>query len=83
MKINTKSVRHKALKVKQLVEKDSYNELAATNNLKCNEIVTRVQPNKLKDFAQKRQVKHPFAALEHSIPFHTLLRHVYKEDFTK
>ena len=35
---------------------------------------------KLKDFAQKRQVKHESTLLEPSIPFHTLVRHVDSED---
>ena len=39
-------------------------------------------PKKLKDFAQKRQVKHVSTLLEPSIPFHTLVRHVDSEDIS-
>ena len=35
---------------------------------------------KLKDFANRRQVKHTSTLLEPSIPFHTLIKHVDSED---
>ena len=68
------TVRHFALKVQQLVEKGWCNENASTINLKCNEIFTKGLPKNLKDFANKRQVKHTSTVLEPSIPFHTLVK---------
>ena len=73
-KKDNESVRHIALKVQQLVEKDWCNENASTFNLKCNEIFTKGLPKNLKDFANKRQVKHTSTVLEPSIPFHTLVK---------
>ena len=73
-------VRHFALKVQQLVEKGWCNENASTINLKCNEIFTKGLPKNLKDFANKRQVKHTSTVLEPSIPFHTLVKLVDAED---
>ena len=69
-----------ALKVQQLVEKGWCNENASTINLKCNEIFTKELPKNLKDFANKRQVKHTSTVLEPSIPFHTLVNLVDAED---
>ena len=80
MKKDNETVRHFALRVKQLVKKGWCNENAATINLKNNEIFTKGLPKKLKDFAHKRQVKHVSTLLEPSIPFHTLVRHVDSED---
>ena len=80
MKKDNETVRHFALRVQQLVKKGWCNEIAATVNLKNNEIFTKGLPKKLKDFAQKRQVKHVSTLLEPSIPFHTLVRHVDSED---
>ena len=37
-------------------------------------------PKNLKDFANKRQVKHTSTVLEPSIPFHTLVKLVDAED---
>ena len=54
----------------------------STINLKCNEIFTRGLPKKLKDFANKRQVKHISSSLEPSIPFHSLVNMVDSEDIT-
>ena len=59
------------------------NKSAATINLQCNEIFTGRQPKKLKDFAQKKQVKYRSAVVEPSIPIHTLVKLVDFEDFTK
>ena len=61
------TVRHLALDVQQLVEKGWCNENASTINLKCNEIFTEGLPKNLKDFANKRQVKHTSTVLEPSI----------------
>ena len=74
------TVRHFALKVQQLVEKGGCNENASTINIKCNEIFTKGLPKNLKDFANKRQVKHTSTVLELSIPFHTLVKLVDAED---
>ena len=74
------TVRHFALKVQQLVEKGWCNENASTINLKCNEIFTKGLPKNLKDFANKRQVKHTSTVLEPSNPFHTLVKLVDAED---
>ena len=74
------TIRQFALKVQQLVEKGWCNENASTFNLKCNEIFTKGLPKNLKDFANKRQVKHTFTVLEPSIPFHTLVKLVDAED---
>ena len=74
------TVRHFALKVQQLVEKGWCNENASTINLKCNEIFTKGLSKTLKDFANKRQVKHTSTVLEPSIPFHTLVKLVDAED---
>ena len=79
-KKDNETVRHFALKVQQLVEKDWCNENASTINLKCNEIFTKGLPKNLKDFANKRQVKHTSTVLEPSIPFHTLVKLVDAED---
>ena len=79
-KKDNETVRHFALKVQQLVEKGWCNENASTINLKCNEIFTKGLPKNLKDFANKRQVKHTSTVLEHSIPFHTLVKLVDAED---
>ena len=57
-KKDNKTVRHFALNVQQLIEKGWCNENASTINLKCNEIFTKGLPKTLKDFANKRQVKH-------------------------
>ena len=78
-KKDNETVRHFALKVQQLVEKGC-NENASTINLKCNEIFTKGLPKNLKDFANKRQVKHTSTVLEPSIPFHTLVKLVDAED---
>ena len=77
---DNETVRHFALKVQQLVEKGWCNENASTINLKCNEIFTKGLPKNLKDFANKRQVKHTSTVLEPSIPFHTLVKLVDAED---
>ena len=78
-KKDNETVRHFALKVQQLIEKGWCNENASTINLKCNEIFTK-GPKNLKDFANKRQVKHTSTVLEPSIPFHTLVKLVDAED---
>ena len=70
-KKDNETVRHFALKVQQLVEKGWCNENASFINLKCNELFTKRLPKNLKDFANKRQVKHTSTVLEPSIPFHT------------
>ena len=79
-KKDNETVRHFALKDQQLVEKGWCNENASTINLKCNEIFTKRLPKNLKDFANKRQVKHTSTVLEPSIPFHTLVKLVDAED---
>ena len=79
-KIDNETVRHFAIKVQQLVEKGWCNENGSTINLKCDEIVTKGLPKNLKDFANKRQVKHTSTVLEPSIPFHTLVKLVDAED---
>ena len=79
-KKDNETVRHFALKVQQLVQKGWCNENASTINLKCNEIFTKGLPKTLKDFANKRQVKHTSTVLEPSIPFHTLVKLVDAED---
>ena len=79
-KKDNETVRHFALKVQQLVEKGWCNENASNINLKCDEIFTKGLPKNLKDFANKRQVKHTFTVLELSIPFHTLVKLVDAED---
>ena len=48
--------------------------------MKCNEIFTKRFPKNLKDFANKRQVKHTSTVLEPSIHFHTLVKLVDAED---
>ena len=63
-----------------MVEKGWCNENASTINLKCNDISTKGLPKNLKDFANKRQVKHTSTVLEPSIPFHTLVKLVDAED---
>ena len=79
-KKHNETVRHFALKVQQLVEKGWCNENASTINLKCNEIFTKGLSKNLKDFANKRQVKHTSTVLEPSSPFHTLVKLVDAED---
>ena len=68
-KKDNETVRHFALKVQQLAEKGWCNENASTINRKCNEIFTKRLPKNLKDFANKRQVKHISSVLEPSIFF--------------
>ena len=82
VKKDNENVRHFALKVETLVKQGWYNEYPSTINLKCNEIFTRGLPKKLKDFANKRQVKHISSSLEPSIPFHSLVNMVDSEDIT-
>ena len=79
-KKDNETVRHFALKVQQLVEKGWCKENASTINLKCNEIFTKGLPKYLKDFANKRQVKHTSTILEPSFPFHTLVKLADAED---
>ena len=79
-KKDNETVRHFALRVQQLVKKGWCNESPATINLKCNEIFTKGLPKKLKDFANRRQVKHTSTLLEPSIPFHTLIKLLDSED---
>ena len=81
-KKDNENVRHFALKVETLVKQGWYNEYPSTINLKCNEIFTRGLPKKLKDFANKRQVKHISSSLEPSIPFHSLVNMVDSESIT-
>ena len=76
------TVRHFALEVQQLVEKGWCIENASTINLNCNEVFTKGLPENLKDFANKRQVKHTSTVLEPSFPFHTLVKLVDAEDIT-
>ena len=80
MKKDNETVRHFALRIQQLVNKRWCNESESIINLKHNEIFTKGLPKKLKDFAQRRQVKHVSTLLEPSVPFHTLVRHVDSED---
>ena len=68
VKKDKKNVRHYAFKVETLDKQGWYNEYPSTINLKCNELFTRGLPKKLKDFANKRQVKHISSLLEPSIP---------------
>ena len=82
LKKDNENVRHFALKVETLVKQGWYNEYPSTINLKCNEIFTRGLPKKLKDFANKRQVKHISSSLEPSILFHSLVNMVDSEDIT-
>ena len=82
VKKDNENVRHFALKVETLVKQGWYNEYTSTINLKCNEIFTRDLPKKLKDFANKRQVKHISSSLEPSIPFHSLANMANSEDIT-
>ena len=58
VKKDNENVRHYALKVETLVKQVWYNEYPSTIILKRNEIFTHGLPNKSKDFANKRQVKH-------------------------
>ena len=80
LKNDNETVRHFALKIQQLVEKSWCDENASTINLKCNEIFTKGLSKNLKEFANKRQVKHTSTVLEPSIPFHTLVKLVDAED---
>ena len=82
LKKDNENARHFALKVETLVKQGWYNEYPSAINLKCNEIFTRGLPKKLKDFANKRQVKHFSSSLEPSIPFHSLVNMVDSEDIT-
>ena len=80
VKKDIETVRHFAFKVQQLVEKGWCNENASTISLKNYEIFTKDFPKNLKDFANKRQVKHTSTVLEHSIPFHPVVKLVDAED---
>ena len=82
LKKDNENVRHFALKLETLVKQGWYNEYPSTINLKCNEMFTRGLPKKLKDFANKRQVKQISSSLEPSIPFHSLVNMVDSEDIT-
>ena len=48
--------------------------------MKYNEIFTKGLSKNLKDFANKRQVKHTYIVLEPSIPFQTLVNFIDAED---
>ena len=78
--MDNETVRHFALKVQQLVEKGWGNKNASKISLKCNEIFTKRLPKNIKDFADKRQVKHTSTVSEPFILFHTLVKLVYAED---
>ena len=80
VKKDNETVRHFALKVQQLVEKGWCDENASTINLRCNETFKKGLPKNIKDFANKRQIKHTSTVLELSIPFHTLVKLVDGED---
>ena len=80
VKKDYETVRYFAFKVQELVEKSWCNENASTVNLKCNEIFTKGLPKNLKDFANKKQVKHTSLVLELSIPFPTLVKLVDAEN---
>ena len=82
VKKDDENVRHFALKVETHLKQGWYNEYPSTINMKCNEIFTRGLPKKLKDFANKRQVKHISSSLEPSMPFHSLVNMVDSEDIT-
>ena len=79
-KKDNETVCHFALEVQQLIEKNLCNENASTINLKCNEIFTKGLPKNLKDFDNKRQIKHTSTVLEPSIPFHTRVKLVDAEE---
>ena len=66
-KKDNETVRHFALEVQQLVEKCWFNDNASTITLKCNERFTKRFLENLKDFANKRQVKHTSTVLEASV----------------
>ena len=53
---------------------------ALTRHPNCNEIFTKGLSKDLKDFGNKRQVKHRSTTSEFSIPFHTLVKFVDAED---
>ena len=82
VKKDNENVRHFALKVEFLFKQGWYKEYPSTINLKCKEIFTRGLPKKLKDFANKHQVKHISSSLEPSILFHSLVSMVDSEDIT-
>ena len=79
-KKQAKNLRPYALKAQQLVEKCWYNEAATKINLKWNEIFTLEEPEKLKNFAQKRKIKQISSVMEPSVPFHNLVELVDAED---
>ena len=54
----------------------------ATINIKCNETFSRVTPEKLKDFARKRQIEHTSTVMEHPTPLHAPVKFVDAEDIT-
>ena len=82
VRTGNENFRQFALKVETLVKQEWYNENPSTKNLECNEVFTRGLPKNLKNFANKRQVKHISSSLEPSIPFHTLVNMVDSEDIT-
>ena len=59
------------------------NVSAATINLNCNGIFTRGLPQKRKDFAHKRQVKHTFTAMQPFLAFQRVVKTVDSEGITK
>ena len=61
-----------------ILHKGCCHENASSINLKCNEIFTKVLPKNLKDFANRRQVKHTSTILESQ--FHTLVKLVDAEN---
>ena len=82
VKKDNENVRQYALKVENFDKQGWYNEYPSTINLKFNGIFTHGLPKKLKDFTNKRQVKHISSSLEPSIPFHSLVNMVDSEDIT-
>ena len=74
VKKDNKTGRLFAPKIQQLVEKGWCNENASTINLKCNEFFTKGFPKSLKDYTNKRQLKHYSNVLELCITFRTLVK---------
>ena len=79
-KEKTEFVGHYAANVRQLAEKGSCKESAATINLKGSEIFTRGLRKKLKTWALKRQIKHRSTVTEPSISFHTPVKFAEAEN---
>ena len=79
---DNEAIRNFAVLVETYVKQGWCNEHASTINLKCIEIFTKGLPKQLRNFANKRIIKHISTFQEPSIPYWSLVALVDTEDIT-